>query len=144
VEVWGDAHEERAAVVEYDAGVPREWSEGFARLDLANAPRDVPLRRWRLFIDDAAAFLDSGWAPRAAALGWGPLDLFGCDKARPFARIDHQGLLWLLDGRKLVALTANTATIETNSGARLNYRRVRNNFPENKSGRVVIWELEAK
>jgi hypothetical protein len=42
-----------------------------------------------------------GWAEKAAALGCGPLDLFGCDGERPFARIDHAGLLWLLNGTRL-------------------------------------------
>jgi hypothetical protein len=57
------------------------------------------------------------------ALGWGPHDLFGRDRDRPFARIDRAGLLWLLNGDKLVALTADTATIETRTGARQTYRR---------------------
>jgi hypothetical protein len=117
--------------------VPRSWADGFARLDLAHPPGDVSRRRWRIFIDDTAAFLDSGWAPRAAALGWGPLDLFGCDRDKPFARIDRQGLLWLPNGRRLVALTADSATIETASGGRLTYRRV----PRNE-GQVPAWELD--
>jgi hypothetical protein len=50
-------------------------------------------------------------------------DLFGCDDVRPFARIDLQGLPWLLKGDRLVAITANTAIIETKSGARQTYRR---------------------
>ncbi len=56
-------------------------------------------------------------------LGWRPLDLFGCDRERPFARIDRAGLLWLLNGRKLVVFTADTATIETLTGAYQTYRR---------------------
>ena len=40
----------------------------------------------------------------------GPFDLFGCDRDRPFARIDKAGLLRLLDADQLVALTAETAT----------------------------------
>ena len=31
----------------------------------------------------------------------------------PWARIDHAGLIWLLGGHKIVALTADTAVIET-------------------------------
>jgi|SRR5215471_8336726 len=34
------------------------------------------------------------------------------------AAIDHAALLWLLNGDKLIALTANTATIERQTGAR--------------------------
>ena len=131
------AFEERSALVEDGVGVPREWAEGFARLDIAQRPCDVPLRRWRRFIDDCGRFLDSGWAARAAALGWGPLDLFGCDRCRPFARIDHAGLLWLLNGDQLVALTSELAVIETSMGARQKYRRKR--F---KSVEIVLgWEV---
>jgi hypothetical protein len=93
-DIWTDAEEERATIVEYDGGAPRPWAEGFARLDPNNPPGDVPLRRWLRFIDDGGRFLDGGWVDTAAAFGWGPLDLFGCDRERPFARIDHLGLLW--------------------------------------------------
>jgi hypothetical protein len=76
---WSEAHDERAAIVEFDGGAPRAWAEGFAQLDPARPPDDVPAKRWLRFVDDAGKFLDDGWAAKAAALGWGPLDLFGCD-----------------------------------------------------------------
>jgi hypothetical protein len=41
----------------------------------------------------------------------------------PFACIDRPGLLWLLDGRKLVMLAADGAAIETPTGARQTCRR---------------------
>ena len=84
--------------------MPRAWAEGLARLDPNNPPGDVPPRRWLRFIDDCGRFLDDGWASRAAELGWGPLDLFGCDRERPFGRVDHLGLLWLLKGCAIVEL----------------------------------------
>src|SRR5262249_18035368 len=71
-EIWTDAHDERAAIVEHDGAAPRAWAEGFARLDLSKPPADVPPKRWLRFIDDYGRFLDGGWAARAAALGWGP------------------------------------------------------------------------
>src|SRR5262249_9175723 len=110
---WSETQEERAAIAEYDAGAPRAWAEALARLDPSRPPGDVSPRRWLQFIDDCGRFLDSGWAIRAAKLNWHPLDLFGCDRERPFARLDHAGLLWLLDGRQLLALTADTAAIAT-------------------------------
>jgi hypothetical protein len=106
-----------------------------ARLDPARPPSDVPPRRWVRFIDDCGIFLDGGWAAKAAALGWGPLDLFGCNRDRPFARIDHMGLLWLLNGRKLVALTADSAAIDTPSGGTLTFHR-----KPIEPGAVVAWE----
>ncbi len=112
-----DAYEERAAIVEHDGGAPRAWAEGFARLDPSKPPAgDVPAKRWLRFIDDCGRFLDAGLAARAAALGWGPLDLFGCDRERPFARIDHMGLLWLLSGGTIVELHRDRAARGRRSG----------------------------
>lgn len=71
------------------------------RLDPNRPPVDVPRHRWERFVDDVGRFLDDQWADKAAALGWGPLDLFGCDRDRPFARIGPCGLLGLLNGNKL-------------------------------------------
>ena len=88
------------------------------------------------FIDDVGVFLDSQFCVIAATLGWGPYDLFGCDRDRPFARIDRAGLLWLVKGEKLIVLTENTATIETKAGVRQTYRR-----KPNGPGRVLAWEL---
>jgi hypothetical protein len=133
---WGESEEERAAVVEYDGGIPREWAEGFARLHPNRPPVDVPPRRWLQFVGDIGRFLDSDFATVASALGWGPYDLFGCDRDRPFARIDCAGLLWLLNGDRLLALTEQTATIETRTGARQTFRRK----PAELS-RVLAWEL---
>jgi hypothetical protein len=133
---WGEVQEERAAIVEHDGNIPRAWAEGFARLDPGRPPADVPPRRWRAFVDDVGRFLDGGFAAQAAKLGWGPYDLFGCDRDRPYARIDRAGLLWLLDGHQLLVLSENTATIETRTCARQTFRR-----KPGEPGRVLAWEL---
>jgi hypothetical protein len=133
---WSEAEEERAAIVEHDGGVPRAWAEGFALLDPNRPPGDVPLKRWQRFVDDVGLFLDSPFSAVAAALGWSPLDLFGCNRDRPFARIDQAGLLWLLNGDRLLALTEHTATIETRTGARQTYRR-----KPSGEHRELAWEL---
>jgi len=136
---WGEAEEERAAIVEHDGCAPRAWAEALARLDPNNPPGDVPARRWLRFIDDCGRFLDGGGVERAAAFGWGPLDLFGCDRERPFARVEHMGLLWLLNGGSIVELHKDHAVIETVGGARQTYRR-----RPVEVGRVVLaWELSA-
>jgi hypothetical protein len=89
------------------------------------------------FIYDCGRFLDQGWAPKAAALGWGPLDLFGCNRERPFVRVDHKGLLWLLNGGTVVEVHHDRATIQTQGGAQQTYRR-----RPVEVGRVVLaWEL---
>jgi hypothetical protein len=122
-ETWTDVEDERAAIIEFDGGAPRIWAEALARLDPTKPPIDVPPPRWLRFIDDCGRFLDQGWAPKAAALGWGPLDLFGCDRERPFVRVDHKGLLWLLNGGSIVQMHRDRATIKTQGGAQQTYRR---------------------
>jgi hypothetical protein len=136
-DAWTDAQEERAAIVEYDGGALRAWAEGFARLTPSNPPSDVPSGRWLRFIDDFGRFLDGGWALRAATFGWGPLDLFGCDRERPFARVDHMGLLWLLNGGTVVELHRDRAIIEKAGGTRQSYRR----RPVDVGRVVLAWEL---
>jgi hypothetical protein len=130
-------YEERAAIIEYEGAVPRSRAEIMARLDPTNPPVGVPMARWQQFIDDCGRFFDSGWVNRAEALGWGPLDLFGCDRERPLARYDHMGLLWIIQGRRLVALTADTATIDTLTGSLQTYRRV----PINLDRALLAWGL---
>ena len=93
------------------------------QLDPERPPGDVPPRRWAQFIADATAFRSSGFADQARALGWTDADLFGCDDERPFARIDCLGLIWLLNGDRLLALTADAAVIETKGGSRLTFRK---------------------
>jgi hypothetical protein len=64
-------------------------------------------------------------------LGWIANDLFGLavipERPTPnfqrLSRYDQTGLLWLLQGRKVVALTDKTAAIENASGAITVYRR---------------------
>ena len=135
---WGEAEGERAAIFEHEGKIPRAWAEGFAMLDPDRPPGELPLKRWQRFVDDLGLFLDSPFCAVAAALGWGPNDLFGCDRDRPFARIDAAGLLWLLNGDRLIALSENTATIEMKTGARQTYRR----RAPGEQGRVLAWELE--
>lgn len=93
------------------------------QLDPERPPGDVPPRRWAQFIADATTFRTSGFADQARALGWTDADLFGCDEERPYARIDRMGLIWLLNGDRLLALTADAAVFETKGGSRLTFRK---------------------
>jgi hypothetical protein len=68
---------------------------------------------------------------QAEALGWAPADLFGLhtplEKPAPnyrrLSRYDQAGLIWLLHGRPVIALTETAATILAPSGANLTYGR---------------------
>ena len=73
-------------------------------------------------------------------LAWTPLALFGCDPTRPFDRLDRAGLLWLVEGRRIVALTAETAAIEISGGRRLTYRRK----PHLDSEAIAVWDVASE
>ena len=138
---WTEAHEERAAIIEHDGGVPQAWAEALARLDPAEPPAGVPLEDWKRVIDAGCRLVDDGWHKQANALGWGPLELFGCDRTYP-VRPEAKGLLWRLgelcrdsDDTHLVALTAHGALVET--GERDIYLRRNPPVP----GQVLTWEV---
>jgi hypothetical protein len=93
-------------------------------------PTYVEPDRWLQAIDDAHRFL-SRWGGQAEALGWTARDLFGLapvpTRPRPsyrrLSRYDETGLIWLLRGRQVLALTESTAKIESPTGAITVYRR---------------------
>jgi len=86
-------------------------------------PERVELCRWQQAVADGRRFL-STWGEHAAALGWSDQDLLALHPVAPGARYDTMGLVWLLRGRPVVALTASTAAIRTPCGSALAYRRV--------------------
>ena len=101
---------------------PSEWSEGLARLDPNRPPVGIAAPLWRGAVRDAELFLAT-WGKQAADLGWTTLDLFGAHPRAPGARYSCMGLLLLIRGGRVVALTADSAAIEQQSGARLTYTR---------------------
>jgi hypothetical protein len=127
----------RAVLLQVPNGVPVEWAQGVADL-LAMPPHpDWQEPRWKALQEDALVFLQD-WAAQAHALGWDALNLFGVHAAVPRARLDGMGLVPLLEGRAVVALTAATAAIAAASGGTLTYRR-RKTWPP---GCCLIWDLE--
>jgi hypothetical protein len=98
----------------------------------AQCPAYVPEDRWRQAITDATAFATE-WGPEAQAFGWTEAELLGLHRVPEhpapnydrLARRDDMGLLWLLRGRPVVALTATEASYRCPSGATLTYRRER-------------------
>src|SRR5262245_12963443 len=97
----------------------------------ADCPDLVPVDRWQQAVADGKTFL-SRWGDQAQALGWTAKDLFGLvavpEHAKPsfnrLSRYDETGLVWLLDGRRVVALTEGTAAIQNPATASITmYRR---------------------
>jgi hypothetical protein len=114
--------EERAAIIEYGAGVPRRWAEGFAALCAMTAPEGFAPERWRRIIDATGTFIDR-WAARASECGWSDLDVFGVDPNRPDARFDCMGLVMLLARVEIIGIDEHGADLVTQTGATQRYRR---------------------
>jgi hypothetical protein len=91
-----------------------EWTDGVASLDSNRAPAGIPPHRWRQFIDDCKAFLEpvEGLAERALQRDWNTLDLFACHPTQPLAHLAVAGLMWVVNGGRVVELHSGWAVIE--------------------------------
>ena len=73
-------------------------------------PDHVEVERWQQAVTDSNAFL-AAWSEQASVLGWSAADLLGLDTPldrphpsyRRLSRYDATGLIWLLQGREVVA-----------------------------------------
>jgi hypothetical protein len=97
----------------------------------ARCPDLVPVDRWQKAVADGKTFL-ARWGEQAHALGWTAKDLFGLlpvpEHAKPsfnrLSRYDETGLIWLLDGRRVVALSEDRAAVQSPSGNATIYRKL--------------------
>ncbi len=119
--------EERAAIIEEGAKVPREWADGFARLLSTPAPSGVLPRDWMATLDAAGNFIDQ-WAEKAQRLGWTVTELFGVDPKAPLARLDRRGVAFALAGHQVRAITENEVVTERD-GQRMRLFRPSNPGP---------------
>jgi hypothetical protein len=120
-------------------GIPTQWGEGVLRLATMAPPRTYPAHAWQQLVADAERFVVD-WAQQAAALGWPGWELFGCHKRAPWGRIQGMGLVLLLHGDPLAALTASEAVIRRASGAQQTRRRKAAD-PLLAAERCLVWEL---
>jgi TubC N-terminal docking domain len=116
-----------------------DWVAGVTRLGAMPPPSTYPEQAWRQLIVDAERFLDS-WAAQAVVLGWPDWELFGCHRRAPWGRIQGMGLVLLLHGRELAALTATEAVIRAETGAHQTYRR-KPHDPLHSAERCMVWDL---
>jgi hypothetical protein len=97
----------------------------------SKCPDLVETDRWDQAIRDADSFL-AKWGQQAQAFGWTVRELFGLHPIpaqpaptfRRLARYDTTGLIWLLQGRPVIALTETEAAIQS-AGAVVMYRKLR-------------------
>ncbi len=117
-------------------GVPEEWVQGVADLMVMPPHPDWKDGDWHTLKDDARRFLQE-WASQARRLGWESADLFGVHPTKPTVRFDCMGLVPLLRGRAVLALTDDSAAIKTASGGSLTFRK----RAAPPAERCLIWEL---
>jgi hypothetical protein len=118
-----------------DASLLKTWRSGLASLDPDGPLGGIGRERWGRLVRDAVVTFN-GWAPQAAALGWGTLDLFGVD---PKLRPEHQvlyGLAWRLECWRLVALSEGIACLEGRFG-----KSPGRYFRGDVSRLLPLWEL---
>jgi hypothetical protein len=114
-------HEKPGTVLGTVAG-QSPYSATVATLE-SECPAAVETGRWRQAIADAAAFLAT-WGAQAHTCGWTARDLFGLHPVpthptptfQRLSRYDATGLIWLLRGRPVVALTATTPAVQGATG----------------------------
>jgi hypothetical protein len=117
-------------------GSPCERHAILAELERRSCPDWLTPDRWEAVLSDAENFL-SRWGAAAHALGWTAADLFGVHPVVPGARFDVMGLLLLICGGEVIAVTERSATIRRISGAVLTYRR------SDQAGAVLLSEIQS-
>jgi hypothetical protein len=94
-------------------------------------PDHVEDADWHRAINDGRQFL-AGWGETAERLGWTADDLFGlppipenpAPNYRRLSRYDLTGLVWMLRGRFVVGMAANSASVVTPNGGHLTFYRL--------------------
>jgi hypothetical protein len=112
-------------------GFPDEWRAIAGELGGSTPIDGFGDARWQLLVDDTEIFLLK-WGKAAHLLGWTAIDLFGVHPAAPAVRFDVMGLLPLLGGASVVALTTDEARMLRPSKAMLTFRRA------NQEGAVLV------
>ena len=152
VPVDPDAFEERSAIIEHDAGLPRQEAETLAAQEQGHAGADSLhsklVQRWATEIERlgglpavspdgaqalkrAQAFIAEGWALQATRLGWDEVELFGVCPRAPERRLDRKGAAF---GGAVQFITQEMVSYV---GGQRRYRAQVNN----DGGTVLIWEL---
>ncbi|QCG97364.1 hypothetical protein E6C67_26695 [Azospirillum sp. TSA2s] len=114
-----DDFEERAAILEFDGGLPRAWAESLARLATSPRPGAYLPERWETIVSDAHRLVDGHWR-RLEAVGLGPADV--------------RELIRLIDGRDIVAVGMGDVTVRMPAGNRVKI------FMRPRIGQPPVWQ----
>jgi hypothetical protein len=118
----GTASSKQGRALNLPGNCPAEWHAILVELEARDPVECLSVWWASTVVSDAEKFL-SRWGHAAHQLGWTALDLFGVHPVAPTKRFDFMGLIPLLQGGDVIALTAEAATIRRPSRAILTYRR---------------------
>lgn len=116
------------------ADLPADIIAGLRTLRRHRPPPIARPEVWPEIVADAVRLVDQGWAQQALALGWEPLQLWGCSPAIG-GNIDMDGLAVRLCGRRIVLLDERTAILESGAGTHAVFNR------RSMEGAVFLWNL---
>lgn len=98
------------------------WAPGLDRLHALPKPGWMRADRWEELLFDAVRFTRE-WGAQAVRRGWTELELFGCNANPQARRLDNDGLIILLRGRRITAIDGQTATIQCSGGGTLRFSK---------------------
>jgi len=108
------------------------WSAGIEQLTKLSQPTFLAKERWDELVFDAVQ-VSQVWGATLAALGWSITDIFGCNPEPRAGRLDRDGLVILLRGRKVISITDCLAVI-CDGKVRHTFRR-----DHERLGSVPLW-----
>ena len=114
------------------------WDKGVASLDLGRALGGYAPDRWVRIVGDCDIVI-ADFGKSAAALGWSAVDLFGFPEGGA-AGINLGGLVWRLNGGRLIAMDENCATYRWAFSDRTS-RFARGYLEQVAAKFIPVWEL---
>lgn len=120
--------------------LPLELVEGLSLLARMRPPRLRDQGAWAEVVRDAETIAADGWAEQALALGWQPLEIFGCGKR---GSGDFESLAIWVAGRRVVLLD-DASAIATDGPHHAVFNRRRNANTDFSSRAVFLWDLGAR
>jgi len=115
------------------------WDVGVASLDPACPLGGYAPDRWARIINDCDRVI-ADFGQSAAALGWSAIDLFGFPLGGA-AGVSLGGLVWRMDGGRLIAMDENSATYRWPFSDRMS-RFARGYLAQLGARFVPVWQLE--
>lgn len=100
--------DERAAIMETDGGLPRDWADALTHI-LARRPQGCSKTEWPIFCDAVLRFADR-YGATLADLGWTFDDVFRAPAH--WGRTDQRGAAWFARGGRVIRADAASITLE--------------------------------